>query len=147
MEPEHAVFSREEKSPDGAWLIQYAYVDGERSPQIVEPRVTELATGRVVLDFWRGCLSGQVGPFTVDGFHLRVSDPYGPATIEVTVDTRTETFLIPGEAIGPRRLADLGEALTPMVERARREWHTQHPPAPPPRVPTLAARIKRFFKS
>lgn len=146
MKREDFIYSTEHTSPDGVWLVEYGYVDGERSPQFIEPRVTELATGRVFIDFWRSCLDGSI-LFTPNGFQLTVRDPYGPTTVSVSIDSKAETFVVAGEASTRRPLRELNEVVGNIVVRARQELQSKLARPEPISSLPLWTRLRRWFNS
>jgi hypothetical protein len=143
--PPGSPYSREERSPDGRWRIVYDYMDGERTPLIVSPRVIEISTGKIIIDLWRSCLDGSVHSFTPAGFSIRVQDPFGPAQLQVTVDTAASTFTVVDLALPPRPLAAMEKTLHAITEAKRHEYRLQHPPTPPPETPSLGRRILRWL--
>lgn len=118
-EPAEPHDAREQLSPNGKWRVAYLQVDGEKSPLIVEPRITEVATGRVLIDMWRSSLDGSVHAFHELGFELTVRDPYGPTVVQASVDAAGHSFVIMGSAGGPRPLSELDAALSAMIGKAR----------------------------
>lgn len=133
--PTHSVYSRDQTSPDGTLHIRYAYVDGERSPQIVEPRITLTATGEVILDLWRGCIDGSVDGFSPGGFRLTLRDPYGPTILVAIVDLASRRFAIEGEPGATYALASVSEVMGARIAVARDAFLAAHRAANPPAVP------------
>jgi len=143
--PEHnSIYSREEISPDGVWRVVYDYMDGERSPLIVSPRVSHVVTGHVVLDMWRSCLDGTVSGFTASGFRLTVRDPYGPSVLKTIVDTETETFAVEGEPARRYAVSELSAVAGEKIEHSRQEWLERNLPSALPRARSLWTRLKEW---
>lgn len=139
-----AVFSREETSPDGSWLITYNYSEGEKSPTIIEPCVTVIATGEILFDFWRIRLNGHLDEFDAAGFRLTVSDNYQVATVRVRVDARIKTFTLADESTGPRPLSTLRDTLFWKIDRLREE--REDGSSLLPKSPSnLLSRLKAWF--
>jgi hypothetical protein len=140
----NAMYSREETSPDGTLHIGYNYVDGERSPLIIEPRVTVKATGEVLIDLWRCSVNGSIYDFSPGGFLLKITDPYGPTEILARVATGSRTFTVTGDPGQPKPLSILCETLLTMVDRARQAHRTSLTPPPLPQ-PTFLSRLKGWL--
>lgn len=145
--PTGSIYSKEQFSPDGTWQVVYDYMDGERSPLIVSPRVIEVRTKRVFLDLWKSCLDASIGDFTPGGFNMRVSDPYDPTEICLSVDAVTATFTLIGhKPTEPRPLHTLETTLHQLLDQARAERITPAPPHQPPLDMTYWGRVKRWFE-
>lgn len=140
-----AVFSREETSPDGSLHITYNYSEGEKSPTLVEPCVTVIASGEVLFDLWRIRLNGHLDEFDPTGFRLTVSDNYQVATVRVRVEAGTKTFTLADDATGPRPLSTLRDTLFWKVDRLRQEREEGSSPRVKP-PSTLLARLKAWFR-
>jgi hypothetical protein len=145
MKHRDALFSKEENSPDGSLHICYNYSEGEKTPTIIEPCVTVVATGEVLFDFWRTRLNGSMGDFSAKGFRLTVSDNYGVTTIVVRVDVGTKTFTLVNDSAAPRPLSVMSDALFWMIDRARNERTSASGSSEPPRL-SLLSRLARWLK-
>jgi hypothetical protein len=144
--PHHdSIYWKDEISPDGRWRVIYDYLDGEKSPLIISPRVIDVATGRVLLDLWRCALNGEVGDFASNRFRVRISDPYGPTVLEARVDAATETFVIPGETATPCALADLHPVARAVFDRVRQKRLAPHERSAPPSSFSIWERIKQWM--
>jgi hypothetical protein len=145
MKRPDAVFSREEFSPDGALCIWYNYMDGEKTPTVIEPCVTLLSTGEVLVDFWRLGLNGSVSDFTADTFTLTVTDSYGLAKIVARVEVSSRTFTLIDDATPARPLAVLRETLFWIVDRAR-ESHASPATRPATTETSLFSKFTRWLR-
>lgn len=114
-----AVYTREETSPDGTLNICYNHQEGEKSPTIVEPSVTVVATGEVIIDFWRTRLNGHLDDFRDNAFRLRVSDNYNRKEIVVQVDVASTSFTIDNSTDEPRPLSLLNDTLYWIIDLDR----------------------------
>jgi hypothetical protein len=130
LPPYHGVYAREEVSPDGVWRVAYVHVDGERSPTIIEPRVTHVPSGRVVVDMWRSSLHGGVDELTHDGFRLTVRDPYGVTVIVAKIDLTAGQFVLADSATA-HPLGDLDATVSSLMENARAAGQPRRSSAPP----------------
>src|SRR5688572_10561940 len=102
MKRPDAVFSREEFSPDGTLRIWYNYMGGEKTPTVVEPCVSLVSTGEVLVDFWRLGLNGTVGEFGSNTFSVTASDSYGLAVVVARVVVSSRTFTVDRDSSTPR---------------------------------------------
>ena len=143
MKHDDAIYSREEVSPDGSLHICYNYMEGEKSPTIVEPCVTLVATGEVILDFWRTRLNGYLSEFKANGFQLKVSDNYDLTTVLLRIDVPSRTFVQVNDSAPARPLAVLSETVFWMVEHARTVRSASSPPAPS--RPSLLSRLAAWM--
>jgi hypothetical protein len=140
-----AIFSREETSPDGSLHIFYNYSEGEKSPTIIEPGVTVIATGEVLFDFWGSRLNGHLDDFNATGFRLTVSDNYNVTTILVHVDVRAKTFTLANDPAAPRPLSTLCDTLFWIVDRVRTEREKASSPRPKSH-PSFISRLRGWFR-
>lgn len=144
-----SVYCQKETSPDGKFLVAYTFVDGEKTPLINEPRVRLAATGEILVDLWKGYLTGSVYGFTADGFQLKVTDHHGPGEVVAFVDEPSRTFRLEGDPTPPRPLAALPETVYSIIHRARENWRASFPPPlpPPPEEPSLLKQFARWLSS
>jgi hypothetical protein len=140
-----SVYLKEEVSPDGVWRVAYDYMDGEKSPLIVSPRVIEITTGRIVIDLWRSSLDGTVENFSPGGFHVTVRDPFYPKEIGATIDATTGTFTLHEGPAEAHPLAEFDRVLRNLIDQARVDYRDQvRRSAPPPApVESLWSRLRR----
>jgi hypothetical protein len=143
--PPNTIFSREELSPDGTWRVVYDYMDGERSPLIVSPRIIEVRTQRIVLDLWKTIFNGYVSKFTPTSFHLAIRDPYGPKEVSVDVDVAAGTCVIDGDISTLVPLGELEPTLQRIIQHARDNYHAHVEPVPLDR--SFRARLRRWMYS
>jgi hypothetical protein len=111
--------------------VIYVHVDDERSPTIIEPRVTHLPSGRVVLDMWRSGLHGSIDELSPDGFRLTLRDPYGSAAIVAKIDLTRGQFVLAGES-SAHPLAQLDATLSSTIAKASAGQRAQRQSAAPP---------------
>lgn len=117
-----AIPAREQISPAAPLHIYYdSCVDGEKTPQVIEPSTAVLGIGGILLDFWRSGLNGHIDDITSDGFRLTIIDRYGLAEILVRTDAKMKTFTITGDPTGPRSLSVLRETLVWIAVGVREE--------------------------
>ena len=121
MRHQDAIFYRDELSADGALHIGYNTVDGEKTPMVVEPCVSIVATGEIVFDLWRTGLNGRVEAASADAFTLTVTDNYGRMKVVVDIALRSRTFRAVDNPAMVRPLAALEHHLMRIAERARKE--------------------------
>jgi hypothetical protein len=142
---EDFIYYEEHISPDGVWRVEYGYSGGEKGPTIVEPRVIEIATGRVLVDFWRRYTIGYVGDFSPDGFRITLTEPIASKRITVSINTRTETFTMVDEASSPRPIDELYEVWGNFVMQAQREREAEMARSAPPAPTSLWERLRQWF--
>jgi hypothetical protein len=145
MKHPNAIFSREETSPNGALNICYNYSEGEKTPTIVEPCVTVIATGEVLFDFWGSRLNGHLDDFDETGFRLTVSDNYNVITLFVRVDIVAKTFTIANDQSAARPLSTIRDTLFWIVDGKKIEVEKAKIPNPKPRA-SFITRIKSWLK-
>jgi hypothetical protein len=106
-------YSGRRVAPDGSLLVELEATEWANTHWVNAPRVTEIATGRVLLDFWRTDWDAIVSfprPRTV-GLSLRRYRDGGAA--EAEIDLAGERYVLfgpKGTTAGP--LGELAEALT-----------------------------------
>jgi hypothetical protein len=139
-----AVFSREETSPDGSLQVCYNYSEGERTPTIIEPCVTVVATGEVLFDFWGTRLNGHVHEFTPTGFNLTVSDNYEIAQVMVHVDAKAKTFTTVNDPTPSRPLSAMADSLSLILDRMKKQ-RAKNTASQPERAASFVTRLRRWF--
>lgn len=140
MKHPDAIFSREETSPDGSLRICYITFEGEKSPAIVEPCVTMIATGEVLFDFWGSRLKGHLDGFDASGFRLTVSDNYNVVTLAVRVDIGARSFTIAADPTAPRPLSAIRDTLFWSIDGLK----TAREEGAPPHLEAQASSISRL---
>jgi hypothetical protein len=87
------VYSEEVISLDGKIRVIYGYSDGEKTPLIIEPRVIDAFSEKVIIDLWRTYCNGTV-EFGEQGFlSIKVENPRTQAIICVAeIDLAKQTF-------------------------------------------------------
>lgn len=144
---ENTIYPRELTSPDGKFRVAYNYLDGEKTPLIIEVRVHLVQTGELLVDLWRSSLSGCVHGFSADGFQIRLRDPFGPAEFQVHVAVGPRTFSMGDARTALRPLRELEPMLRRLAEEARQSARAAMPPPLPTIDNSLTGRLARWFSS
>ena len=144
MKHSDAIYSREETSPDGSLHICYNYADGEKTPTLIQPCVTVVANGEVLLDLWCGILNGHIDDFNDHGFRLTVTDGYAMKAILVRVEVKSRTFILPDDPTRPKSLTTLDETLIGIALRAREERAAASSSAPS--HPSIISRLNHWVE-
>jgi hypothetical protein len=102
------VYWKESVSPDGLLRILLGYRDGERSAQLIEPRILDAANGEIILDLWRTYLTYQLRFTHTDperpGIELTIQNPYRGTIHIADIDVPAKTFVLRGSGRGPEPL-------------------------------------------
>jgi hypothetical protein len=100
-------YSRHEVSPDARTRADFAMTQGRMSHEIYSPRITEVATGRILLDLTADseAWDGSVEWLPEGGFSMMIRHYYegGRVMLSVHVSTAAGTFSIDG---GPSQPID-----------------------------------------
>jgi hypothetical protein len=109
-------YSRHEVSPDGRIRVDFAMTQGRMSHEIYSPRITDVATGRTLLDLTTGseAWDGSVEWLPDGAFAMMIRHYYegGRVMLSVHVSTAAGTFSIDG---GPLRPLDTLQQAIPQA--------------------------------
>src|SRR6476660_5293926 len=87
------VYWEEVTSPDGRFRVLKGYSDGERTPTLIEPRIIEIVSGKVVVDLWHTYLNYEVEFREVGKMRLKIQDIYQTSTRIAEIDLVERTFV------------------------------------------------------
>jgi len=107
------VYSEQVTSPDGRFRLLLGVSGGEKTSTIVEPRIVEAASGRIVVDLWDTYLNYSTTFIGSGKVRLRIQDVNQTWSRDADVDLDSETFAFADTPAIQEPLSRLSERLGP----------------------------------